>query len=155
IELRFPLLTDVLARVEADAPDVVHVATPGPIGVSGLVAAKLVGVPVVGSYHTELGPYALQLTRDPVIAALTGWHVEWVYRQCDLLLAPTVGGMSSLSARGLGKQILVWGRGVDANAFRPAFRNDALRAGLLDGGDLLLLSVGRVSEEKRLDVLLD
>ncbi len=60
-----------------------HVATPGPVGLSGLMAAKLLGMPLVGSYHTELGPYALQLTRDPVIADVTGRYVDWFYRQCD------------------------------------------------------------------------
>jgi glycosyltransferase involved in cell wall biosynthesis len=155
IELRFPLITDVLARLEADSPDLVHVATPGPIGVTGLLAAKLLGIPVIGSYHTELGPYALSLTRDPVVAEITGLYVDWFYRQCDLVLAPTHGVMSTLAARGVGRRILVWGRGVDTADFGPNRRDESMRQSLLDGGDTLLLSVGRVSEEKRLDVLLE
>jgi len=155
IELRFPLVTDVLARLEADAPDLVHVATPGPIGVTGLLAARLLGLPTVGSYHTELGPYALQLTRDPIVAELTGRFVDWFYRQCDLVLAPTHTVMSSLAARGTAKRILVWGRGVDTGQFSPAHRDEGLRDSLLDGGNTLLLYVGRVSDEKRIDVLLD
>jgi glycosyltransferase involved in cell wall biosynthesis len=155
IELRFPLLTDALARIEAERPDLVHLATPGPIGVTGLVVAKLLGIPTVGSYHTELGPYALQLTRDPVIAELTGRYVDWFYRQCDLVLAPTRGVMASLLARSAGRRVLVWGRGVDTASFGREHRDEAVRASLLDGGDVLLLSVGRVSAEKRIDVLLD
>jgi len=155
LALRFPLITDVLERVEAEAPDVIHVATPGPIGVTGLVAAKLLGLPLVGSYHTELGPYALQLTRDAVIAELTGHWVDWFYRQCDLVLAPTLRVMAALTARGVGSRVLVWGRGVDGDVFSPAAFDPALRARLLGDGDLLLLSVGRVSDEKRLDVLLE
>ncbi len=46
---------------------------------------------MIGSYHTELGPYALQLTRDPLVAEATGRYVDWFYRQCDLVLAPTRG----------------------------------------------------------------
>jgi glycosyltransferase involved in cell wall biosynthesis len=155
LALRFPLITDVLERVEAAAPDVVHVATPGPIGVTGLVAAKLLGLPVVGSYHTELGPYALQLTRDAVIAELTSHWVDFFYRQCDLVLAPTLGVMAALTARGAGRRVLVWGRGVDTEVFAPSRADDALRAELVGDGNLLLLSVGRISDEKRLDVLLD
>ncbi len=147
IELRFPLVTDVLARVEAAAPDIVHLATPGPIGITGLLAAKLLGIPVVGSYHTELGPYALQLTRDPVVAEITGKYVDWFYGQCDIVLAPTFGVLSSLTARRTGGRVLLWGRGVDGAAFGPRHRDEALRAELLAGGDLLLLSVGRVSDE--------
>ncbi len=155
IELRFPLITDVLARIEAEAPDLVHVATPGPIGITGLVVAKLLGIPLIGSYHTELGPYALQLTRDPVIAEITGRYVDWFYRQCDLVLAPTQGVMSALLALGPGQRALVWGRGVDTASFGPEHRDEELRASLLGDGEVVLLSVGRVSDEKRIDVLLD
>src|SRR5262249_15450386 len=59
-----------------------------------------------------------------------------------------------LEARGVGGRIDIWGRGVDPARFTPDRRREGLRAGLLDGGDLLLLSVGRVSAEKRIDVLL-
>ena len=55
-------------RSNAEAPEIIHVATPGPVGVCGLVAAKLLDIPLVGSYHTELGPYALHLTRDALVA---------------------------------------------------------------------------------------
>ncbi|MEI8105129.1 MAG: glycosyltransferase [Actinomycetes bacterium] len=155
IELQFPLVTDVLERVEAAAPDVVHIATPGPVGATGLIAAKLLGIPVVGSYHTELGPYALQLTRDPLIAEATSYYVDWFYRQCDLVLAPTLSVMAALTGRGVGKHVLVWGRGVDTEDFTPERRDEALRRTLLAGGDVLLLAVGRVSDEKRIDVLLE
>ena len=49
----------------------------------------------------------------------------------------------------------VWGRGVDTVRFTPARRDEALRAGLLGDGNVLLLFVGRLSAEKRVDVLLD
>jgi phosphatidylinositol alpha 1,6-mannosyltransferase len=49
----------------------------------------------------------------------------------------------------------VWGRGVDTELFSPARRDDGLRERLLDGGGPLILSVGRLSQEKRIGVLLD
>jgi glycosyltransferase involved in cell wall biosynthesis len=155
IELHFPLLTKVLARVEAEAPDVIHVATPGPIGLCGLAAAKLLDLPLVGSYHTEFGPYALHLTRDALLADTFSLYVDWFYRQCTGVLAPTRAVAHALEERGLRGRVEVWGRGVDPVHFTPARRSDGLRDELLDGGELLLLSVGRLSDEKRLDVLLD
>src|SRR5262249_44841614 len=59
LELQFPLPIEVLELVEREQPSVVHVATPGPLGLCGLAAARLLGIPALGSYHTELGPYAL------------------------------------------------------------------------------------------------
>ena len=154
LELRFPLVTDVLERVEAERPDVIHVATPGPVGVCGLVAARLLGIPLVGSYHTELGPYALHLTRDVLVAQAMDVWVEWFYKQCASVLAPTHAVASALRARGVSR-VGVWGRGVDTSLFAPMRRRELTRDRLLGDGRLLLLSVGRLSEEKRVHVLLE
>ena len=154
LDLRFPLPTDVLDRIEAERPDVIHVATPGPVGLCGLAVARLLGIPVVGSFHTELGPYALHLTRDLIVAQAIEFYVDWFYKQCSTVLAPTAHVATALEARGL-PAVQIWGRGVDCALFDPARRDEALRSRLLDGGGLLLLSVGRLSQEKRLSVLLD
>jgi len=155
LELRFPSILHVLEQVERAQPDVVHLATPGPVGLCGLAVAKLLGVPLVGSYHTELGPYALHLTRDLVVAEAMGIYVDWFYRNCDSVLAPTSTVASTLVERGVTPYERVWSRGVDTNHFTPLRRRDALREAHLGDGEVLLLSVGRVSPEKRLDLLLD
>jgi len=155
LDLRFPLPTDVLELVEREEPDVVQVATPGPVGVCGLAIARIAGVPVVGSYHTELGPYALHLTRDVLVAEAVDVYVDWFYRQCSTVLAPTRQVADALAARRL-PDVGVWGRGVDSELYGPERRDRELRRQLLaDDGELLLLSVGRLSQEKRIGVLLD
>ena len=155
IELRFPSVLHVLERVERARPDVIHVATPGPVGLCGLLAGKLLGIPLVGSYHTELGPYALHLTRDLVLAEAMGMYVDWFYRCCDTVLAPASSVARALVERGVTRQEKVWSRGVDTDHFTPLRRRSRVREQHLGDGALLLLSVGRVSPEKRLDVLLE
>jgi glycosyltransferase involved in cell wall biosynthesis/predicted metal-dependent phosphoesterase TrpH len=154
LDLRFPLPTDVLACIEEHRPEVIHVATPGPVGFCGLAVARLLGVPVVGSYHTELGPYALHLTRDLLVAEAIEIYVDWFYSRCTTVLAPTRGVADVLAARGM-PDVGVWGRGVDTEMFTPKRRDDDLRMRLLDGGSLIVLSVGRLSHEKRIGVLLE
>jgi glycosyltransferase involved in cell wall biosynthesis len=110
---------------------------------------------MVGSYHTELGPYALHLTRDLIVADAIDVYVDWFYRQCSGVLAPTRAVAGALAERGY-PEIGVWGRGVDSGLFGPERRSGELRRELLGrDGKFLLLSVGRVSEEKRIGVLLD
>jgi glycosyltransferase involved in cell wall biosynthesis len=155
LPLRFPSPAAALALVEEARPDVVHVATPGPVGLCGMVAAKLLGLPVVGSWHMELAPYALHLTRDVLVSEALERYVDAFYRQCDSILAPTRAIAAALAQRGLAGRVGVWGRGVDTDLFSPARRSETIRRELLAGGDLLLLSVGRISHEKRLDLLLD
>ena len=154
LDLRFPLPTDVLECIEEQRPDVIHVATPGPVGFCGLVVGRLLGVPVIGSYHTELGPYALHLTRDLLVAEAMDVYVDWFYGRCATVLAPTRNVADALTARGLA-DVGVWGRGVDTDLFTPERRDEELRERLLGDGDQLILSVGRLSQEKRIGVLLD
>ena len=152
LDMRVPSLTQVLAFVEAEQPDAIHVATPGPVGLCGLAAATALGLPLVGSYHTELGPYALHLTRDLLVADAFDRYVEWFYARCALVLGPTGAVAEALARKGLAAS--VWGRGVDTSRFTPERRDEELRAGHLGGGNILLLHVGRLSAEKRVDVLL-
>src|SRR5262249_45339567 len=85
LPLNVPSFTEVLAYVEREQPDVVHVATPGPVGLCGLAAAKALSIPVVGSYHTEFGLQALRLTQDVLVSEVLDRFVEWFYRQCALV----------------------------------------------------------------------
>ena len=153
LDMRVPSLTQALAFVEREQPEAIHVATPGPVGLCGLAAAKTLGLPLVGSYHTELGPYALHLTRDLLVADAFDRYVEWFYRQCALVLGPTTAVADALAQKGMTTS--VWGRGVDTERFTPERRDEALRARLLGDGNVLLLFVGRLSSEKRIEVLLE
>ena len=142
--------------MEAEDPDVIHVATPGPIGLCGLAAAKLLGLPLVGSYHTELGPYALHLTRDAVVAdafsALRRLVLSSVRHRAR---TDPCGGRATRASRA---RFGAWASGAAVSTRRTSARDrrsEQLRSELLAGGDTLVLSVGRVSDEKRLDVLLD
>jgi glycosyltransferase involved in cell wall biosynthesis/predicted metal-dependent phosphoesterase TrpH len=155
LALRFPSPAAALSLVERESPDVIHVATPGPVGACGLAAGKILGIPVLGSWHTELAPYALHITRDLLVAEALERYVDAFYRQCDSVLAPTQAIAAALSQRGLADRVGIWGRGVDTRLFAPSRRSEELRRRLLEGGELLLLSVGRISNEKRLDVLLE
>jgi glycosyltransferase involved in cell wall biosynthesis/predicted metal-dependent phosphoesterase TrpH len=148
LELQFPLPIEVLELVEREQPSVVHVATPGPVGLCGLAAARLLGIPAVGSYHTELGPYALHLTNDLIVAQATELYVDWFYRQFRVVLAPTPSVADTLDDRGL-EDVRIWDRGVDCDLFTPKRRRRE------PSDELVLLSVGRISREKRLPVLVD
>src|SRR5262249_61547635 len=128
--------------VDRERPEIVHVATPGPLGLCGLLAGRLLDIPVVGSYHTELGPYTLVLTRDLVLSqAMEAW-VDWFYRQCRLVLAPPPAVADALRARGY-RNVDVWGRGGDGERVAPNRRDATLRAERLPGGAGLALWVGR------------
>lgn len=134
-------------------PDVVHLINPALLGISGLHRAREAGVPVVASYHTDLPGYLekynLTAFRDFV------WnYFRWLHNQADLNLCPTKFIRRQLLERGF-ERVEIWGRGVDSHVFSPERRNSAWRSKLTAGHAEapLLVYVGRLAVEKRIDVL--
>ncbi len=136
------------------APDLIHVATEGPLGVATLVAAAGLGVPLASSYHTNFDQYLAHYGLgglEPVVSA----YLAWFHNQTALTLAPGEATRRRLEAIGV-RRTAVWSRGVDADAFHPRHRDAGLRRALgLAEDDLLLLYVGRLAQEKNLAALLE
>lgn len=154
-QLAVPSLLDVLDHVAAANYDVLHIATPGPLGLAAMVAGITLGVPIVGAYHTEFGIYAEVLSGDTLVAEIVDVLVREFYEHCTVVAVPSHSTASALAARGYQiERFEVLKNGVDTRLYRPDCRDGALRSSLGDGRTLLLY-VGRVSREKGLEGLAD
>jgi phosphatidylinositol alpha 1,6-mannosyltransferase len=145
-----PPYIDVLDLLKHFRPDVVHVVNPIAIGWIGMRHARQLGVPLLASYHTDIPGFAARWGLDFLSEPLWA-YLRWIHNQADLNLCPSRATMSELSLRGF-ERLCVWTRGVDTNRFSPDHRTLEWRS-LLSDGDVdapLLLSVGRLSPEKRL-----
>lgn len=134
--------------------DLVQCATPGPLGFAALAAARLLGLPCVGQFHTEVGEFAARMSGDPGIGAATTRMAGWFYRRLDRCLAPSRATCARLAALGVEPaRIELVPRGVELTLFHPRQRDRAwlARFGLGDGP--VVLYVGRLSHEKNLDLL--
>ena len=153
VQWAFPRLRDVVRDLAEFRPEVVHVATEFALGVTGLKAARQLGVPVVASAHTDYEVYAGRYGVPWAVRA--GWHyLRWFYGQAHRVLCPSRVYEQHLHARGV-HHTGVWSRGVDPGCFHPRFRSDAYRAQLgLAPGDLLVTYIGRLAREKNLELLL-
>ena len=141
------------AEIFAFRPDIVHLVNPALLGVSGLHRAREAGVPVVASYHTDLPGY-LEKYNLTVFRDFVWNYFRWLHNQADLNLCPTRFIQRQLEERGF-ERVRIWGRGVDSRLFNPARRSRIWRDRLTNGHPeaLLLLFVGRLAIEKRVDVL--
>ncbi|HWO19905.1 MAG TPA: glycosyltransferase [Kofleriaceae bacterium] len=146
-----PALAAHLAR----SADLVQLATPGPMGIAGLIAGRMLGLPVIAQYHTEVAEYAGRMTGLPMVRDLVGPIVGWFYRQAELCLAPSEAVVQRLISLGVpGERVCRIQRGVDLELFQPARRDPDLLARLgVRGGGPVALYVGRLSKEKNLDTL--
>lgn len=152
IRLSVPRFGAVARFLDPFAPDVVHVATEGPLGLTGRRYAVRRGIPLVTSYHTNFPQYARHYGAGIVEPLVWKW-LRWFHRPAVLTQTPGEAVAAELKRRGIGRPI-VWGRGVDTEHFTPARRSVGWRRWLAGGDDTaIVLHVGRLAPEKNIDVL--
>jgi glycosyltransferase involved in cell wall biosynthesis len=140
-------------ELDAFAPDVVHVVNPVILGLWGTMVANQRDLPLLASYHTDITQYAVHL-RLPFLSPISRVFLRDVHNRAHVNLCTSQPMVNS--ARGLGIQrVRLWRKAVDTERYDPSKRDPAMRARLSDGHPdaPLLLYVGRVSAEKRLDWL--
>ncbi len=158
--------------------DAIHVCSPGPAGIAGVLLAKALGLPLIGSYHTELTAYAQLRSERADVAEVMQSAVGAFYGACDLVLSPSPASDEALARVGLAAEKVVrWDRGVDTSRFDPALRGEwrsahhpghaagepmaGGRAAELSTGQhandgrRYVLYAGRITKEKGIDLLVD
>jgi glycosyltransferase involved in cell wall biosynthesis len=154
LDLPLPHLSELAERVVDLDADLIHVTGPGPLGLAGLLVARALRMPLVAGYHTELSDYALALTGDPLLAELARGGTSRFYRGADIVLAPsTLTGARLPALLGLDPdRIAILPQGVDCDRFSPKRRRPGFFG--FEPGTAVVLSVGRLSREKGLHLLL-
>ena len=144
-----------LRRVVGDEVDVLHLTTPGPMGLTALWIAARTGLPLVGSFHTDLEAYTALLSGSPRLGRWMGTYMRWMYGRCQTVLVPSAATRAMLLETGSnGEHIRVWTRGVDTMLFSPLRRSSLLRDRWhVSDRRPALLYVGRLSREKGLEML--
>jgi phosphatidylinositol alpha 1,6-mannosyltransferase len=144
---------DVSRHLTTFRPDLIHILNPVSLGLVGLNQGQALKVPVVASYHTDIPGFAVRwgfgVLRDPF------WtYFRWLHNQADLNLCPSAVTEAELIRQGF-ERTKIWSRGVDIERFHPRHRSVEWRNRLTGGRpeSPLLLCVGRLSPEKRLDWL--
>lgn len=133
-------------------PDVVHVATEGPLGWSALNAALHLKLPVCSDFRTNFHAYSrhygIGWLHRPIMAYLRKFHNRTL---CTMV--PTEALRRDLEAAGF-KRLAVVRRGVDTTQFDPACRSEELRRRWgCAPDDLVVGCVGRLAHEKNLGLL--
>lgn len=133
-------------------PDIVHIATEGPLGWSALSAARKLNLPVSTDFHTNFQNYTqhygIGLLKRPIAAYLRYFH-----NKADCTLVPTASLQRELEQDDY-QNVLVVSRGVDSELFHPAKRDSALRASWgADDDTPVVMLVSRIAAEKNLPVV--
>lgn len=149
IKVGAPWPGELLRRWKKNRPDIIYVAIETPLGFSAVSAARKLGIPVTGGFHTNFREYLQKYGVDWVGRQV--WRYQkWFHDRLDRTLVPSPDAREKLVRAGFSK-VSVLGRGVDTALFSPARRNDELRRGYGASPEVpIALVVGRVSTEKNI-----
>lgn len=149
-----PLVSPHLkAAVRHFRPEIIHAANPFVLGRAAFTLARRFRVPLVASYHTHLAQYTTRYHLSALES--TCWaYLRHLHNRALLNLCTSRPVLEELSRRSF-ERLDLWEPGVDAERFNPVWRSDEWRDRLTGGKPdaTILLSVGRLATEKRLDLL--
>ncbi|MEY2493029.1 MAG: hypothetical protein QOH24_1980 [Verrucomicrobiota bacterium] len=154
-KLSFPPILQMLDYIQREGFTEIIISTPGPIGITALLAAKMLNLQTSGIYHTDFPQYIRILTDDSFLESVAWRYMHWFYGQLDTVFVNSEEYRRSWISRGFAPEKLkILPRGLDTTLFTPERRDPAFwkRFGESNGA-LRLLYVGRISKEKDLDVL--
>ncbi|AUG09906.1 glycosyltransferase family 1 protein [Pseudomonas sp. S09G 359] len=142
----------LLRRWTRQRPDVLYIATEGPLGLSALRAARRLGISVVSGFHTNFQQYSNQYGLS-LLSRLVTHYLRWFHNRSTLTLVPSASQRLELERRHF-ERLGMLSRGVDSQLFHPAKRDNVLRESWgLENDDIAILHVGRLAQEKNLGLL--
>lgn len=146
-EIRLALTSkrQMLAEIEAIAPDYIHIATEGPLGMAARRACLQRRLPFTTAYHTRFPEFIS--ARLPIPESWSYWWLRRFHNSGQGMMVATKSLGAEMAARGF-TRIKRWSRGVDTKQFDPGKRRD------LGLPRPIFLNVGRVAVEKNLPAFL-
>ena len=151
LTLGVPGLPAIVEALAEGRYELVHLCSPGPAGIVAWLLARVLQLPVLGSYHTELAAYAGVRSGNAQLEALTAAALAGFYGACDGVLSPSAHSDERLARLGVApERIGRWGRGVDLQRFDPALRVAGMYRGAVN-----VLYAGRLTSEKGVELLAD
>jgi len=156
-KLSFPPILRILDYIQREKFTEIIISTPGPVGLTGLLAAKMLNLQTSGIYHTDFPQYIRILTEDSFLESVAWRYMHWFYGQLDPVFVNSDEYRQSWVKRGFDPaKLKIFPRGLDTELFTPARREPAFWEKFgASNGQVRLLYVGRISREKDLDVLAD
>ena len=140
------------ARLDAFAPNLIHIAAPDITGFQALKYAEKNRLTPVASFHTRFDTYPRYYGARWLEPRVTAYMRNF-YNRCAHVYAPSESMRAELTRDGVGRDVRIWTRGVDSELFSPAARDmDWRRAQGLADDAVLIAFVGRLVLEKGIEV---
>lgn len=154
LKMGLPSKRELIRLWSFDRPDIVHIATEGPLGWSALQAAKKLRLPVSTDFRTNFHAYSTHYKIGWLSSAILA-YLKKFHNSASLTLVPTRQLQNELSGYGF-INLKIIPRGIDTHQFNPRKRNLELRkAWGANEATKVLIYVGRLAAEKNLSTIFD
>src|ERR1700747_3235432 len=147
-KLSFPPILQMLDYIQREKFSEIIISTPGPVGLTALLAAKMLNLQTSGIYHTDFPQYIRILTEDSFLESVAWRYMHWFYGQLDTVFVNSEEYRQSWIKRGFDSaKLKILPRGLDIELFTPARRESTFFEKLgASNGEVRLLYVGRISK---------
>jgi glycosyltransferase involved in cell wall biosynthesis len=156
-ELKIPSILKSLEIIYDLKPDEIYISTPGPIGLLGLLASKLLRVKSTGIYHTDFAAEVSKIIEDESVSRLFENVIKWFYDKMDEIGVFTEEYIKILTDRGFDTgKLRMFDKGIDSSLFHPINMPEKKAYKMIQiPSGINLLYAGRVSKDKNIAFLLD
>ncbi len=119
-QLVFPKFNKTFKALKKFKPDVVHVQTPFGIGWDGIISAKRLKIPIVGTHHTFYADYTKHIffVELKLIKLFANWYTKVFFNYCDIVTSPSNALLKELKKMGVIKKIIKIPNGIDLSKFK-------------------------------------
>ena len=151
----------IVSRLDEFEPDLIHIATPAPLGYFGLKYALKKELSISSIYHTHFMSYIKYYTNNtPIITsafeAAVVQHNRSFYNRCTKIFVPTIAVKEELEEKGFNAELMnIWPRGVKTNLFNPSKKDENYIRNLVSNDKKNIIFASRLVWEKNLEVLID
>lgn len=158
LDLVFPNFFKIKRAIKEFNPDIIHISTPGTVGLCALISAKLLKIPIVGIYHTDFPAYLYKNTKKSFVKRGSIKFLKFFYSPYEALFCRSSEYFFRLKEE-LGfkdDDLYILKAGINIESFDKSFKDDTIwKTYNVDKNKFKILYVGRLSLEKNLHTLLE
>lgn len=157
LDLVLPNFFKIKKKIKELNPDLLHISTPGTVGLCALISAKLLKIPVVGIYHTDFPAYMHKNTKSSFVKWGTIKFLKFFYSSYKALFSRSDEYFKTIKEQLGFKQedLYLLKAGINIDSFDKKYRDDSIWEEYgVEKNSFKFLYTGRISVEKNLDKLL-
>lgn len=154
LRIAIPISLKIRKSIQRFNPEVIHIHTLGPLGISGIRYAKRYKIPLIGTYHTNLPDFLVYISlgkknnksdKKYLLQEIVWKLSNYFYNKCDLVTVPSESMKDELKKKGLRTKVIFLSNGLQLDSFLPKEKYSRKAK---------LLHVGRISFEKSIDIVI-